>query len=179
MDTFFMLTAASHPFSEAVVVMGVASCGKTTIGEALAAKLQVPFIEGDRLHGEANVAKMAGGTPLTDQDRWPWLARVGEALQGPGGTIASCSALKKSYREAIIKAAERPVMFVHLHGSLDILRSRIAERKGHFMPSTLLDSQLATLELPSADENAVTINIDQEPAAIVAEALNFILQAKS
>jgi gluconokinase len=174
-----MLTAASHPFSEAVVVMGVASCGKTTIGEALAIKLGVAFIEGDRLHGEANVAKMAGGTPLTDEDRWPWLSRVGEALRGPGGTIASCSALKHSYREAIIKAAKRPVMFVHLHGSSDILRSRIIGRKGHFMPSTLLDSQLATLEMPNANENAVTINIDQEPAAIVAEALNFILQAKS
>ena len=173
-----MSMAASHPFFEAVVVMGVASCGKTTIGEALAEHLHVPFIEGDRLHGEANVAKMAGGIPLTDDDRWPWLARVGKALQGPGGKIASCSALKKSYREAIVKAAKRDVMFVHLHGAKDVLAKRMAGRTGHFMPPTLLDSQLATLEMPDADENAVMIDIDQKPEAIIAGALDFILKAK-
>jgi carbohydrate kinase (thermoresistant glucokinase family) len=169
-----MWTAASLLFSEAIVVMGVASCGKTTIGEALATKLGVPFIEGDRLHGEANVEKMAGGTPLTDEDRWPWLARVGEALQGPGGKIASCSALKHSYREAIIKAAKRPVMFVHLHGTQDVLERRIAARQGHFMPASLLTSQLATLEMPDENEVTVTINIDQPTEAIVSEALTFI-----
>jgi gluconokinase len=169
-----MLTAASHLFSEAVVVMGVASCGKTTIGEALATKLVVPFIEGDRLHGEANVAKMSSGTPLTDEDRWPWLARVGEALQGPGGKIASCSALKKAYRTAIVAAAKRPVLFVHLHGTEDVLAKRIAARKGHFMPASLLASQLATLEMPDDSEHAVTIDIDQEPQAIIAQALAFI-----
>ena len=173
-----MSMAALHPFFDAVVVMGVASCGKTTIGEQLAEKLGAPFIEGDRLHGEANVAKMAGGTPLTDDDRWPWLARVGEALQGPGGRIASCSALKKSYRQAIASAAKRPVFFIHLHGTLAVLAERIAQRKGHFMPATLLDSQLATLEIPSADENAVTIDIDKNPEAIIAEAMAFIRQAK-
>jgi gluconokinase len=171
-----MLTAASLLFSEAVVVMGVASCGKTTIGEALAAKLQVPFIEGDRLHGEANVAKMAGGTPLTDEDRWPWLSRVGEALQGPGGKIASCSALKKSYRGAIVAAAKRPVLFVHLHGTQDVLERRIAARQGHFMPASLLTSQLATLEMPGADENAITIDIDQMPDEIIATAMAFIIE---
>jgi gluconokinase len=171
-----MLTAASHLFSEAVMVMGVASCGKTTIGEALAAKLGVPFVEGDWLHGEANVAKMAGGTPLTDEDRWPWLARVGEALQGPGGKIASCSALKKSYREAIIAAAKRPVLFVHLHGAPEVLERRIAARQGHFMPASLLASQLATLEMPDASEHAVTIDIDQNPDAIIAQALVFIAE---
>ncbi len=173
-----MSMAASLPFSEAVVVMGVASCGKTTIGEALAEKLNAPFIEGDRLHGEANVAKMACGTPLTDDDRWPWLTRVGEALQGPGGIIASCSALKKSYRKAISAAAKRDVMFVHLHGDTDVLRERMAGRKGHFMPPTLLDSQLATLEMPDADENAVMIDINQKPEAIIAGALDFMLKAK-
>ena len=171
-----MLTAASLRYSDAIIVMGVASCGKTTIGEALAAQLGAAFIEGDQLHGEANVAKMAGGTPLTDDDRWPWLARVGEALQGPGGKIASCSALKKSYREAITVAAKRPVLFVHLHGSPDVLEKRMANRKGHFMPPTLLASQLATLEMPTENENAITINIDQKPEAIIAQALAFIAQ---
>jgi carbohydrate kinase (thermoresistant glucokinase family) len=174
MDTYFMSMAASHPFSEAVVVMGVASCGKTTIGEALAKALQVPFVEGDRLHSAANVAKMSAGTPLTDDDRWPWLARVGEALQGPGGTIASCSALKKSYRKAIEAAAKRDVKFVHLHGKKDILATRMAGRQGHFMPLTLLDSQLAILEIPSGDENALSINVDQTEDAIVAQATVFL-----
>ena len=170
-----MSMVASHLFSEAVIVMGVASCGKTTIGEALATKLQAAFIEGDRLHSKANVAKMAGGTPLTDDDRWPWLARVGEALQGPGGKIAACSALKQSYRKAIAQAAGRKVLFVHLHGSYDVLAKRIAARKGHFMPATLLDSQLATLEMPDASEHALTIDIDQELEAIIAQALVFLV----
>jgi carbohydrate kinase (thermoresistant glucokinase family) len=171
-----MLTAESLLFSDAVVVMGVASCGKTTIGEGLAKELNAVFVEGDRLHGEANVAKMSAGTPLTDDDRWPWLARVGEALQGPGGKIASCSALKKNYRLAIAAAAKRPVLFVHLHGDPDVLRNRIEQRQGHFMPASLLDSQLATLEIPDRSEHAVTIDINQKPAAIVSEALVFILQ---
>jgi gluconokinase len=169
-----MLTAASPLFSDAVVVMGVASCGKTTIGKALAEKLHVPFTEGDMLHSEANVAKMSAGIPLTDDDRWPWLARVGAALQGQGGHIASCSALKKSYRERITKAAERPVKFVHLHGSHDVLAKRIAIRQGHFMPATLLESQLATLQMPSPEEQAITIDIDQPEHVIVARALAFL-----
>jgi gluconokinase len=169
-----MLTAASPRFSDAVVVMGVASCGKTTVGERLADALQVPFVEGDVLHGAANVAKMSAGLPLTDDDRWPWLARVGQALREPGGKISSCSALKKSYRAAIVAAAGRPVLFVHLHGDVNVLRQRMAQRRGHFMPASLLDSQLATLEAPDASERAVTINIDQTVDAIVAEALAMI-----
>lgn len=171
-----MSTAASPLFSDAVVVMGVASCGKTTIGEALAEKLNVSFVEGDRLHGEANVAKMSAGIPLTDDDRWPWLARVGEALQGPGGKISSCSALKRAYREAIAVGSKRPIIFIHLHGSIEVLQQRIAARKGHFMPATLLDSQLATLEMPMPDERAVTINIAQSPRRIVQEAYEFLMQ---
>ncbi len=169
-----MLMAASHPFSDAIVVMGVASCGKTTIGQALADALQLPFIEGDRLHDEASVTKMAGGTPLTDVDRWPWLARVGHALQGPGGKIASCSALKKIYRTAIVAAARRPVMFVHLYGTQDVLKRRISKRKGHFMPASLLESQLAALEIPDENEQSVTINIDQPAEAILSQALMLI-----
>ncbi len=171
-----MWMAASPRFSSAIVVMGVASCGKTTIGESLAKELQIPFIEGDRLHGPDNVAKMSAGIPLTDADRWPWLARVGKALQGEGGKIASCSALKKTYRAAISAAAKRPVIFVHLHGDLDVLRQRIQARQGHFMPPALLDSQLATLERPDHTECAITIDINQKPAAIVSQALDFVTQ---
>jgi gluconokinase len=169
-----MSMVASLPFSKAVVVMGVASCGKTTIGQAIANQLNVPFVEGDRLHGEANVAKMSAGIALTDADRWPWLERVGLALKMQNGTIASCSALKRSYRKAIAAAAEKPIFFIHLHGTDEVLRQRIEQRKGHFMPASLLASQLATLEIPTAEENAVTINIDQSPEAIIAQALAFL-----
>lgn len=171
-----MLTAASLPFSDAIVVMGVASCGKTTIGEKLAEVLRAKFIEGDLLHGPANVAKMSAGISLTDDDRWPWLVRVGETLRCPGGKIASCSALKKSYRAAIVAAAQRPVTFVHLHGDPQLLRQRISGRSGHFMPASLLDSQLATLELPDETENAIMIDVNQTPAAIVSQALAFLTQ---
>ncbi len=146
-------------FQGAAVVMGVTSCGKTTLGEALAAALQVKFVEGDRLHPPSNIAKMSAGIPLTDEDRWPWLAQVGEALQGHQGVIASCSSLKRSYRDVMRAKAARPVVFIHLHGSRDMLASRIAARKNHFMPPSLLDSQLATLEPPGRDENVVMIDI--------------------
>jgi gluconokinase len=154
--------------------MGVASCGKTTIGEALAQHLGVEFVEGDKLHSPENVAKMSAGIPLTDDDRWPWLAHVGLALEGTSGRIVSCSALKHSYREAIAAAAKRPVKFIHLHGSHTVLQQRITARKGHFMPPSLLDSQLATLECPSENENAISINIDQSAESIVTQALAFL-----
>ncbi len=173
-----MSMAASPRFSDAVVVMGVASCGKTTIGEALAGYFSVPFTEGDKLHSPANVAKMSAGIPLTDEDRWPWLAQVGAALQGTSGHIVSCSALKHSYRKAIQSAAGRSIKFIHLHGSVDVLQQRIANRKGHFMPPSLLASQLATLEMPSADEAAVTIDIDQTTDDIVKAAVAFLHNRK-
>ena len=146
-------------FKGAAVVMGVASCGKTSVGELLAEKLNAHFIEGDRLHPATNVAKMSAGNPLTDDDRWPWLAAVGGAIAGREACVASCSALKRVYREAISKAAQRPVYFIFLHGSHDLLASRISDRKGHFMPPSLLESQLKTLEPPAADELAHTLDV--------------------
>jgi carbohydrate kinase (thermoresistant glucokinase family) len=163
-----------EPFTGAVVVMGVASCGKTTIGEALARRLGARFVEGDSLHAESSVAKMTRGEALTDDDRWPWLARVGESLRGGGAAIASCSALKRSYRDAIARAAERPVSFIHLHGARALLTERIAARKGHFMPPSLLDSQLATLEKPESAERAITLDIAAPPDDIVAAAEAFL-----
>jgi gluconokinase len=146
-------------FKGAAVVMGVASCGKTSVGELLAEKLNAHFIEGDRLHPATNVAKMSAGNPLTDDDRWPWLKAIGEGLAGREPAIASCSALKRIYRETITKAAQRPVYFIYLHGTREILEQRIGTRKGHFMPPSLLDSQLATLEIPAADEKALRLDI--------------------
>ena len=156
--------------------MGVASCGKTSVGEALAARLGAEFIEGDRLHPRANVEKMSAGIPLTDEDRWPWLGLVGESLRGEDGRIASCSALKRAYREHIAARAGRPVAFVFLDGSQPLLEQRIAARKGHFMPPSLLASQLATLERPSSGERARAFDIARPVDDIVAEASAWLLQ---
>jgi gluconokinase len=174
-----MSMAASPPSSErftgAAVVMGVASCGKTVVGEALARALGLPFVEGDRLHPPSNIAKMSAGTPLTDDDRWPWLGEIGLALRGESGIIASCSALKRSYREAIARAAGRPVTFIHLAGSRELLEQRIAERKGHFMPPSLLESQLRTLEPPAQDERALRLDINAPVAELVERARAYLL----
>jgi gluconokinase len=160
----------------AAIVMGVASCGKTSVGEALAAKLQATFIEGDRLHPKINIAKMSAGQALTDDDRWPWLALVGESLQGTAGRIASCSALRRTYREYIAAKAGRPVAFVFLDGSRDLLNKRIAARTGHFMPPSLLASQLATLERPDPDERANTYDIIQSVDEIASLASDWLLK---
>lgn len=163
-------------FKGAAVVMGVASCGKTSVGEALAARLGAHFTEGDGLHPRANVDKMSAGRPLTDEDRWPWLALVGKTLQGREGRIASCSALKRAYREHIAARAARPVAFVFLDGNRELLESRIAARKGHFMPPSLLASQLATLERPAADEQAKAFDIARSVEEIVEEASAWLMQ---
>ena len=173
-----MSTAASPQCSEAftggVVVMGVANCGKTTIGRALADRLGLRFIEGDALHSPDSIAKMSRGEPLTDDGRWSWLAPVGESLRGEDGVVASCSALKRRYREAIAQAAQRPVLLIHLHGAREALADRISSREGHFMPASLLNSQLATLEIPGVDEPAITLDIEDTPDNIVAAAAAFL-----
>lgn len=170
---------SSRRFTGAAVVMGVASCGKTSVGELLAEKLNAHFIEGDRLHPATNVAKMAAGNALTDDDRWPWLNAVGESLAGREASVASCSALKRVYREAITKAAHRPVYFIYLHGSRELLEKRIGARTGHFMPASLLDSQLQTLQEPAADERALKLDIAMSIGELVSAARNWlILQSK-
>jgi gluconokinase len=143
-----------------IVIMGVSGSGKTTVGAALAAALGVPFDDADALHPSANVAKMAAGIALTDDDRMPWLALVGAALAtAPDGLVMACSALKRSYREAILAAAPG-TRFVFLDGSRALLETRVRHRAGHFMPESLLDSQLATLEPLAADEPGVTVSLD-------------------
>ena len=150
--------------------MGVSGCGKTTVGDRLAARLGATFVDGDDLHPQANVDKMAAGTPLNDEDRAPWLVRVGETLAGTEGVcLIGCSALKRIYRDTIRAAAGEPVMFLHLSGSREVLEARMAARERHFMPLSLLDSQIATLEPPGADELHVTVDIDQPVEAIVSE----------
>lgn len=153
-----------------VVVMGVSGSGKSTIGKLLAEKLGVPFTDADDLHPESNVAKMAAGTPLEDEDRWPWLALVGDALAAASttGLVVACSALKRSYREAILASAPATV-FVLLHGPRELLSERMGHRDDHFMPLGLLDSQLATLELLEPDEPGFTVSIAPSPEMIVDE----------
>jgi gluconokinase len=155
--------------------MGVAGSGKSTLGRLLAGELGWDFCEGDDLHPPANVAKMAAGHPLTDEDRWPWLARVRawideHAAAGRPGVI-TCSALKRAYRDAL-RAPD--VVFVHLNGTRDILTERITARGGHFMPVTLLDSQLADLEPPTPDERAISVDIALTPADQLAQILSII-----
>ncbi|MGY2747132.1 gluconokinase [Arthrobacter sp. UYCu723] len=150
----------------------VSGCGKTTIGDLVARELGVPFLDGDSLHPVENVAKMAAGSPLTDEDRWPWLATVGNALAGAGagGLVLACSALRRSYRDAIREQAPDTV-FLHLDGSKDVLGARLEGRSGHFMPATLLDSQLATLEPLGADEAGVVMDIASPVERVVRDAV--------
>ena len=153
-----------------MLLMGVSGCGKTTVGEQLAERLGWSYQEGDALHPPANVAKMAGGTPLTDADRLPWLAAVAawidaRRVAGECGVV-SCSALKRAYRQLLV--GDRPdVWLVYLQGTRDQLAERLAARTGHYMPAGLLDSQLATLEEPTAAEQPLVVTIDQPVEAIV------------
>ncbi|MEH0110412.1 gluconokinase, GntK/IdnK-type [Tersicoccus sp. MR15.9] len=165
----------SAPHAPLVVVMGVSGSGKTTIGALIADELGVPFVDGDALHPIENVRRMAAGTPLTDEDRWPWLRRVGEHLAEAGtsgrGLVVACSALKRAYRDAIL--AEAPdTVFVHLAGSVEVLQARMEGRSDHFMPAGLLRSQLATLEPLATDEPGFVLDIAQPVDDLVRQALD-------
>ncbi len=148
-----------------VVVTGVSGSGKTTVGRALAQQLQVPYAEGDDFHPPANVEKMTAGIPLSDEDRRPWLEDIAQWLadHSVGGGVISCSALKRKYRDRLASASPS-VLFVHLHGSAQLIADRMAARKGHFMPTGLLQSQLDALEPLSDEEHGVQVPIDGTPA---------------
>jgi gluconokinase len=155
------------------VVMGVCGSGKSLIGAQLARELDVEFVEGDSLHPPDNVRRMAAGTPLTDDDRRGWLIRVAarlrEAQRAGVGLVVSCSALKRSYRDLLRSDGEADVRFVYLAGNRALLAERMAQRRGHFMPPSLLDSQLSILEEPSPDERAWVCDIRAAPHAIVVD----------
>ena len=157
--------------SDIFVVMGVSGCGKSTVGAQLAAALGLEFLEGDTLHPPGNVARMAAGVALSDADRAGWLQtlaeRIGEArLAGPG-LVLSCSALKRAYRD-ILRQGAPDLHFVHLQGDYEVLAARMAARTGHYMPMSLLASQLETLEVPGPQENAQTFSVATRPELIVA-----------
>ena len=153
-----------------VVVMGVSGCGKTTVGRLLARHLEVPFIEGDELHPPRNVELMASGIALTDEDRAGWLDTVAaELARRPEGAVASCSALRRCYRDRLRRAVPA-LRFVHLRGERAVLEERLAQRLGHYMPPTLLESQLQTLEPLSADEQPLELDITEPPEALARRA---------
>jgi gluconokinase len=154
-----------------VVVMGVSGSGKSTVGAALAQRLGVPFADADDFHPPTNVAKMASGHPLDDSDRRPWLDAVGAWLAAhPDGGVMSCSALKRAYRDQLRSHAPG-ITFLLLDGTPEVIRRRQADRRGHFMPASLLSSQFSTLEPLAPDEHGLTIDVDQGVDAIVEEYL--------
>jgi len=154
------------------VIMGVSGSGKSLIGAQLARALDVEFLEGDALHPPDNVKRMAAGIPLTDDDRHGWLlaiaARLRDAKRAGIGLVVSCSALKRRYRDLLRSVGAADVRFVYLAGSRAVLAERLTNRRGHFMPPSLLESQLATLEEPARDEGAWVCDIRETPDAIVA-----------
>ena len=187
MATSSMSMAASQPASDpaarpgvqavlrrAVVVMGVSGCGKSSVGAGVAAALGLDYVDGDDLHDAASVSKMRAGLSLTDLDRWPWLGRIGarlaDAQAAPPGLVVACSALRRDYRDCL-RGAAPGVSFVFLDGPRALIRQRMEQRLGHYMPAQLLDSQLQTLERPGPDEpDVLTLDIDAPVATLIERA---------
>lgn len=168
-----MSDAASQP--QFLIVMGVSGSGKTTLAEGIAQRMGWLYAEGDDFHSQANVQKMASGHPLTDEDRWPWLRAIGtwidEHEKDGRSAVVTCSALKRVYRD-LLRDGRAHVRFVYLDIPEDVLRDRLAKRTGHYMPPSLLPSQLATLEPLQADEDGVTVHAHDDPEDSVTEALD-------
>ena len=158
-----------------IVVMGVAGSGKTTVARLLAERLGRPYAEADEFHPPENIAKMSAGEPLTDDDRWPWLRAIREWLTvrtlAGESAVVTCSALKVTYRD-LLREADGRIRFLHLAAQGPLLEDRMEHRAGHFMPMSLLASQLATLEPLTADEDGVTLSVEDPPGAIADRAMS-------
>ena len=163
------MTADAVP---AILVMGVSGVGKTTVAEVLAARLGWAFLDADKLHPPGNVAKMRSGTPLTDDDRWPWFEAIGKGIDRRAAArepiVVACSALKRAYR-TVLSDGRPGLRLVYLHGTRELIMTRLEARRGHYFPAGLLDSQLAALEEPHTNERAIIAGVDQPIAAIVDE----------
>ena len=166
-----------------LIVMGVASSGKTVVGKAVARRLHAPFLDGDSYHPDANKEKMRAGIPLTDDDRWPWLAALAHALHDAADTkgvaVGACSALKRAYRERLLREAGEPILFVYLDGDKSVIAARMAHRQHEFMPASLLDSQFATLEVPGPDENVLAVPVTLSVEAIAERVVKSLPHLKS
>lgn len=158
-----------------IVIMGVAGCGKSTVGAALAEHFGFVYVEGDELHDASSIEKMSAGIGLTDDDRLPWLQRIGEQLANSAGPmVISCSALKRSYRDLIRLHAGKSVLFLHLSAPQPVIAKRMEQRAGHFMPPALLDSQFQTLEPLSNDETGTEIDITRSLEQVIDDASNVV-----
>ena len=159
----------------AIVVMGVSGAGKSTVGRLIAARLDCPFRDADSFHPIANIEKMKGGQPLTDQDRWPWLRAIAAWIEqhraARATCVVTCSALKKAYRDLVTDRQRTDVQLVYLKGDIALIEARLNARTGHFMPPALLRSQFDALEEPRANEHAITVSIDEAPEEIAETAL--------
>jgi len=168
-----MTDASSEP--QFLIVMGVSGSGKTTVAEGIATRMGWLYAEGDDFHSQANVDKMASGTPLTDEDRWPWLRAIGtwidEHERDKRSAVVTCSALRRIYRDLLREGREH-IRFVYLEIPEEVLRDRLAHRTGHYMPPSLLPSQLATLEPLQPDEPGVVVHAHDNPEDSVTEALD-------
>jgi gluconokinase len=157
-----------------LVVMGVSGVGKTSVADAIVSRTGWVFVEGDDLHTDANRAKMAAGTPLDDDDRWPWLRRIaawiGEQEAAGRGAVVTCSALKRSYRD-LLRDGHPSVRFVHLLAPRELIQNRVDNRRGHYMPPSLLNSQLATLEPLDPDEPGFGVDTDRSPDDVADDVL--------
>jgi gluconokinase len=162
-----------------LIVMGVSGSGKSTIGEMLAARLGWTYEDGDRFHPASNVAKMSAGQPLTDEDRWPWLRAIADEIdrvcEAGRHAVIACSALKRIYRDVLVHG-RNDVRIIYLDGTEALIASRLARRKGHFMPLGLLASQFKTLEPPGEGENPLTVSIDAPVEAIVDDIIGQLRQ---
>lgn len=160
----------SDPSPNALVVMGVSSSGKSTIARALADRLGWRFADGDDFHPKANIEKQRAGLPLTDDDRWPWLQSIADEIDrviaDGGKLVVACSALRRVYRDLLLHG-RHDIRIIYLNGSKELIAKRMAARKNHFMPPSLLDSQFRTLEVPGPDERPITVSIDDDIDGIV------------
>ena len=168
------MVASANPGTTSIVVMGVSGSGKSTVAAGLVDRLGWEFVEGDDFHPPANVEKMRSGTPLDDEDRWPWLRTlagwIGEHEQAGTSVVVTCSALRRAYRD-VLREGHPSVWFAHVTADAELLRERVTHRTGHFMPSSLLDSQLALLEPLQADEPGASVSGAGEPADVVKKML--------
>lgn len=157
-----------------IVVMGVSGAGKSTLGTLLAERLGWPFEDGDAFHPPQNVEKMRAGTPLTDEDRWPWLAaiaaRIARARAEGTGVVIACSALKRAYRD-VLRDGQADVRFLHLTGEPALIMARQAARQGHYMPASLVASQFAALEPPDTEADVIDLDVEPDPPVILARAV--------